>query len=53
MRIAKKYRSLLTAACVLAAARRQTWVQARELKPYYLRLPQAERERLAREEERR
>lgn len=41
------------AACVLAAARRQTWVQARELKPYYLRLPQAERERLAREEERR
>ena len=33
------------AACVLAAARPETWVEARALRPIYLRAPQAERER--------
>lgn len=33
------------AACVLAAARPETWIEARLLTPVYLRAPQAERER--------
>ena len=33
------------AACVLAASRPETWVQAAALRPIYLRAPQAERER--------
>lgn len=37
------------AACVLAAARPGAWVEARLLRPIYLRAPQAERERKARE----
>ena len=37
------------AACVLAAARPETWVEAKLLRPIYLRAPQAERERKARE----
>ncbi|NLF28165.1 MAG: tRNA (adenosine(37)-N6)-threonylcarbamoyltransferase complex dimerization subunit type 1 TsaB [Clostridiales bacterium] len=37
------------AACVLAERRPETWVEPAQLKPYYLRQPQAERERLARE----
>ncbi len=36
------------AACVLAAARRESWVFPEALKPLYLRAPQAERERAAR-----
>lgn len=35
------------AACVLAAARPDAWMEARALTPIYLRAPQAERERLA------
>ena len=37
------------AACVLAAAKREAWVEAWRLRPIYLRAPQAERERKARE----
>ena len=37
------------AACALAASRPETWVEARLLRPIYLRAPQAERERKARE----
>ena len=37
------------AACLLAAARPDTWVPAAQLRPIYLRAPQAERERAARE----
>ena len=37
------------AACVLAAERRDEWVEAKRLRPIYLRAPQAERERRARE----
>ena len=33
------------AACLLAEARPETWMEARQLTPIYLRLPQAERER--------
>jgi len=33
------------AACLLAAARPETWVPAAELRPIYLRAPQAVRER--------
>ena len=33
------------AACLLAAARRADWVEAKALRPIYLRAPQAERER--------
>ena len=36
------------AACVLAAARPEEWMEARLLAPIYLRAPQAERERMAR-----
>ena len=36
------------AACVLASERRDVWVDSALLKPYYLRAPQAERERAAR-----
>lgn len=36
------------AACVLAAARPEEWMEARRLTPVYLRAPQAERERKAR-----
>jgi len=36
------------AACLLAAAREDTWMEARLLTPIYLRIPQAERERNAR-----
>lgn len=36
------------AACVLAAARPETWIEARLLTPVYLRAPQAERERARR-----
>ena len=35
------------AACVLAAARQDEWMEARRLTPVYLRAPQAERERKA------
>ena len=35
------------AACVLAAAHPEAWMEARRLTPIYLRAPQAERERLA------
>ena len=35
------------AACVLAAARQDQWMEARRLTPVYLRAPQAERERKA------
>ena len=35
------------AACVLAAGRRETWMEPASLEPYYLRAPQAERERAA------
>lgn len=38
------------AACVLAAARPETWVNAATLRPIYLRAPQAERERKKRVE---
>ncbi|MBR1819999.1 MAG: tRNA (adenosine(37)-N6)-threonylcarbamoyltransferase complex dimerization subunit type 1 TsaB [Clostridia bacterium] len=38
------------AACVLAAARPETWVEAKALRPIYLRAPQAERERKKRVE---
>lgn len=37
------------AACVLAAAKRESWTEAKLLRPIYLRAPQAERERKARE----
>ena len=37
------------AACALAAARPESWVDAALLRPIYLRAPQAERERKARE----
>ena len=37
------------AACALAAARPEAWTEARLLRPIYLRAPQAERERRARE----
>lgn len=37
------------AACLLAAARPETWVEAWRLRPIYLRAPQAERERRKRE----
>ena len=37
------------AACLLAAARPESWVEAKLLRPIYLRAPQAERERKARE----
>ena len=33
------------AACLLAEARPEEWMEARKLTPIYLRLPQAERER--------
>ena len=33
------------AACLLAAARPETWVEAKQLRPIYLRASQAERER--------
>ncbi len=36
------------AACLLAAAREDEWMEARLLTPIYLRVPQAERERNAR-----
>ena len=36
------------AACVLAAERRDAWIEPARLEPYYLRAPQAERERDAR-----
>ena len=36
------------AACLLAAERKDTWMEARLLTPIYLRIPQAERERNAR-----
>ena len=36
------------AACVLAAERRDAWIEPARLEPYYLRAPQAERERAAR-----
>ena len=36
------------AACVLAAAKQDQWVEAKLLRPIYLRAPQAERERKAR-----
>ena len=36
------------AACLLAEARQQEWMEARLLTPIYLRIPQAERERNAR-----
>ena len=36
------------AVCALAAMKRDEWVEARELRPVYLRAPQAERERNAR-----
>jgi tRNA threonylcarbamoyladenosine biosynthesis protein TsaB len=36
------------AACILAEARQDAWVEARLLAPIYLRIPQAERERNAR-----
>ena len=36
------------AACLLAAERQETWMEARLLTPIYLRIPQAERERNAR-----
>jgi len=36
------------AACLLAADRKETWMEARLLTPIYLRIPQAERERNAR-----
>lgn len=36
------------AACLLAAAREEEWMEARLLTPIYLRVPQAERERNAR-----
>ena len=36
------------AACVLAAGRRETWMEPARLEPYYLRAPQAERERAER-----
>lgn len=39
------------AACLLAAARPETWVEAKLLVPIYLRAPQAERERNKRLEE--
>ena len=35
------------AACLLAAARPETWVEAAQLRPIYLRAPQAERNRMA------
>ena len=38
------------AACLLAAARPDTWVPAAQLRPIYLRAPQAERERKKRAE---
>lgn len=38
------------AACLLAASRSETWVPAGELRPIYLRAPQAERERKRRAE---
>ena len=38
------------AACLLAAARRDTWVAPAALRPIYLRAPQAERERKSRQE---
>ena len=38
------------AACLLAAARPDTWVPAAQLRPIYLRAPQAERERKKRSE---
>jgi len=37
------------AACVLAQRRPESWVEPARLLPYYLRQPQAERERLARD----
>ena len=37
------------AACVLAAAKKSAWTEAKLLRPIYLRAPQAERERKARE----
>ena len=36
------------AACVLAAEKREEWVDSARLSPCYLRAPQAERERAAR-----
>ena len=36
------------AACVLAAERREDWIEPARLEPRYLRAPQAERERAAR-----
>ena len=36
------------AACLLAAERKESWMEARLLTPIYLRIPQAERERNAR-----
>ena len=36
------------AVCALAARKRDEWVPAHELRPVYLRAPQAERERSAR-----
>lgn len=36
------------AACLLAQARKDTWMEAQRLTPIYLRMPQAERERNAR-----
>lgn len=39
------------AACLLAELRRESWMEARYLKPLYLRVPQAERERSARLEQ--
>ena len=40
------------AACVLAAARPETWAEAAALRPIYLRAPQAERERKKKAESR-
>lgn len=38
-----------SAACAIAARRRETWVEASALVPIYFRAPQAERERKERE----